>query len=194
MSLHRVISCHPDLYTKPRDPRLSSQSSISLDSDIPEDGSLFESSSTSASIDTADGQNTTEELDAATSNSDKTTEQTLKTEGSQQTELVSVLSTDVQTSNNSSNEANSLHDNLAAVEDTCTSSRDLPTDDKTSIGVVNGNVNGKSYDMNFNTHNSNNNQTDNLCDSICETAKLNGINSDLNENYDVQTETDHQTG
>ena len=207
--MHRVISCHPDLYTKPRDPRLSTQSSVTLDSDDTEDMSVGESSSTTASVDTAEGHNTADETDGGTieklnsanakedwaviytGNAIKTVCNVVSTESKIQpqhthTQQTGVVLVDVQASDDAQSQEGSV-DNKTVV----TSSRQMSNKEKTGkVDVTKGQesegADGRALDLNSN-------QNDlrgvrNLNDNVKDAERSTDVNRNLDENYNVHTQ------
>ena len=179
LSLHRVISCHPDLFARPRDPRISSQSSSTLDSDVADDTSLSESNSTVISIETAEGR-------SACDDKFNIEEYSELNEAIAKEELTGNVKSDenveIQENENtldSEKECEHDHNPIDNSETVDGPSHQLCNATKAvSLNLITdqagGDANRKTFDMNSNV-----NGNDNTNDA----QRINGVNRDLNENY-----------
>ena len=184
--MHRVISCHPDLFARPRDPRISSQSSSTLDSDIADDTSLSESNSTVISMETAEGRSVADDTD--------------KLNIEESTELNETIPNEEHTGNVRSNENVQIQENENTLDSEKESEHDHnPIDNSETVDASNhqlcnvtktvnldvftdqggGDANSKTIDMNSNVNENNN---------VNDAQRINGVDRDLNENYSFHSE------
>ena len=171
MSLHRVISCHPDLFTKPRDPRISSQSSITIDSDVPDDSSLSETNSTVISLETAESLSVSADsrldLEEYANLSDITLHDSQENIES---------SKDAQTTENSLKQSEKNPHSIYNMETVEAPSHVSTKGCETEILDLDSDTPKRAFDVNCNVNESGN-----------DAQRINGVTKDLNENYNLHS-------